>query len=212
MRTKSERKRREILQAAAAVFHEAGFERASMEDIRKKAGFSKATLYSYFASKEELFMEIVVDATESQFQATLDALDPSVDDIRQALGGFGVRFLTLLYLTPVQSVRRLVVSEAGRSELGRKCFELGPQRSMAVVADYLGKAMEKGKLRQAEAMVAALHLKGLLESEWIDPFMFQVLEAPGAEALEASVERAVGVFMAAYGPSAEDVSTRKRRR
>lgn len=37
-------------------------------------------------------MEIVVDATESQFQATLDALDPSVDDIRQALGASGFAF------------------------------------------------------------------------------------------------------------------------
>jgi len=200
MRTKSETKRREILQAAAAVFQEAGFERSSMEDIRKRAGFSKATLYSYFASKEELFMEIVEEATESQFEATFDALDPLVDDIRQALAGFGLRFLSLLYLTPVQAVRRLVAAEAGRSELGRRCYELGPQRSMAAVAAYLGKAMAQGRLRQADTAVAALHLKGLLEAEWIDPFMFQVLEPPSDAALAASVERAVAVFMAAYGP------------
>lgn len=200
MRTKSETKRREILEAAAAAFQQAGFERTSMEDIRKQAGFSKATLYSYFPSKEELFLEIVVEAVESQFQATLDALDPSNEDIERALVGFGTRLLSLLYLTPVQAVRRLVVSEAGRSELGRKCYEMGPLRSVAAVAGYLGKAMEKGKLRRADATVAALHLKGLLEAEWIDPFMFQVLEAPDADALAASVERAVAVFMAAYGP------------
>lgn len=109
-------------------------------------------------------------------------------------------------------MRWLVVSEAGRSELGRKCFERGPARSMAVVADYLGKAMEQGKIRHADAMVAALHLKGLLEAEWIDPFMFQVLEAPGTEALTASVDRAVVVFMAAYGPAADTGSARPERR
>ncbi|RJF92466.1 TetR/AcrR family transcriptional regulator [Noviherbaspirillum saxi] len=200
MKTKSETKRQEILKAATEVFQEAGFERTSMEDIRKRAGFCKATLYSYFPSKEELFMEIVIDASEAHFQATLDALDPSYDDIKQALVGFGTRLLSLLYLTPVQAVRRLVVSEAGRSELGKKCYEVGPVRSVAAVADYLGKAMEKGKLRQANPQVAAVHLKGLLEAEWIDPFMFQVLEVPSSDELTASVERAVTVFMAAYGP------------
>jgi AcrR family transcriptional regulator len=200
MRTKSATKRQAILDAAAAVFQEHGFERTSMEDIRKRADFSKATLYSYFPSKEELFMEIVMDATDAQFQATYDALDPAGENIEEALVSFGTRFLTLLYLTPVQAVRRLVVSEAGRSELGKKCYEIGPQRSMAAVGAYLGAAMEKGKLRKADPRLAALHLKGLLEAEWIDPFMFRTIEEPAAGELRASVERAVEVFMAAYGP------------
>jgi AcrR family transcriptional regulator len=200
MRTKSEAKRQAILDAAAAVFQENGFERTSMEDIRKRAAFSKATLYSYFPSKDELFMEIVLAAVESQFQATLDALDPSYEDIGQALVTFGTKLLVLLYLTPVQAVRRLVVSEAGRSELGKQCYALGPVASLAAIAAFLGQAMEKGKLRKADPQVAAAHLKGLLESEWIDPFMFQTIAEPGVPELEASASRAVAVFMAAYGP------------
>lgn len=203
MRTKSATKRQAILDAAAAVFQENGFERTSMEDIRKRADLSKATVYSHFPSKEELFMEIVMEATDAQFQATLDALDPSSKEIDQALVSFGTRFLTLLYLTPVQAVRRLVVSEAGRSELGKKCYEIGPVRSMAAVAAYLAAAMEQGKLRMADSRLAALHLKGLIEAEWIDPFMFQTLDDPSPEAIGASVERAVAVFMAAYGPTAD---------
>jgi AcrR family transcriptional regulator len=202
VRTKSPAKRQAILDAAATLFQENGFERTSMEDIRKRADFSKATLYSYFPSKEELFMEIVIDATDAQFQATLDALDPANEDIGQALVSFGIRLLVLLYLTPVQAVRRLVVSEAGRSELGRKCYEIGPVRSVVVVADYLGKAMEQGTLRPADPRIAAIHLKGLLESEWLEPFMFQTFEPPSTEELSASVTRAVAVFLAAYGPLA----------
>lgn len=200
MRSKSEAKRQAILDAAAAVFQEHGFERTSMEDIRKRAEFSKATLYSYFASKDELFLEIVLAATETQYQATLGALDAAPEDIGQALVGFGTRLLALLYLTPVQAVRRLVVSEAGRSELGKKCFEVGPVASLAAIADYLGRAMGQRKLRKADPRIAAAHLKGLLESEWIDPFMFQTLAEPTVAELEASATRAVAVFMAAYGP------------
>lgn len=200
MRTKSEARRQAILQAAAEVFRGSGFEHASMSDIRARVGCSKPTLYSYFASKEELFSEVVFEATEIEFQATLQALDPTMQNITQALESFGQRLLTLLYSPQVQAVRRLVVSEAGRSGLGRKCYEMGPVRSEAAIAAFLQHAMDQGKLRQANPRIAGLHLKGLLEAEWIEPFLFQSLSEPSADQIRDTVARAVAVFMAAYGP------------
>lgn len=199
MRTKSETRRQAILQAATEVFRESGFERSSMADIRERVGCSKPTLYSYFASKEELFSEVVFEATEHEFQATLQALDPAEGDITLALQRFGQRLLSLLYSPQVQAVRRMVVAQAGRTELGRKCYELGPERSEAAVADFLQQAMNLGQLRQADPRVAGLHLKGLLEAEWIDPFLFGLQLQPDAEQIRATVERAVRVFLAAYG-------------
>jgi len=123
-----------------------------------------------------------------------------VPDVTQALEQFGQRLLSLLYSPQVQAVRRLVVSEAGRSELGRQCYELGPVRSEADAAAFLQHAMAAGKLRPADARVAAAHLRGLLEAEWIDRFLFQVLQEPSSEEIGSTVRRAVAVFMAAYGP------------
>lgn len=210
MRTKSETRRTAILEAAAEVFAEAGFERASMEDIRRRVGYSKPTLYSYFASKEELFLEVLLAATEAEFQATHAALDPAMDDIRNALFSFGVRLLTLLYVSQVNALRRLVISEAGRSDLGKKCFEVGPYRSQQVVAEFLRNAMEKQKLRQADPHIAALHLFSLLESEWIYRFIFQTLQTPNAKEITETADRAISVFMAAYGPqSGSGMSSRR---
>lgn len=203
MRTKSDTRRQAILNAAAKVFQETGFERASMSAICERLGYSKATLYNYFASKEELFSAVVFDATEAEFQATLEALDPTMQDITQALELFGQRLLTLIYSPQVQAMRRLVVSEAGRSGLGGKCYELGPVRNEAVAAEFLQQAMNMGKLRQADARIAALHLRGLLDAEWLDRFLFQVLKEIRADELKLSVQRAVSAFMAAYGPSDE---------
>lgn len=200
MRTKSETRRQAILKAAAEIFQESGFERTSMEDIGRHVGYSKATLYSYFPSKDELFFEVMLEATEAGFQATHAALDPHIKDVRLALTSFGSRLLTLLYFSQVQAVRRLVVSEAGRGNLGRKCYEIGPVRSQAVVAAFLRQAMDKGTLRQADPYVACLHLKGLLEAEWLDRFICQVLETPSSTEIAETVERAISVFMAAYGP------------
>ena len=57
MRTKSDEKRQAILDVAAEVFREAGFERASMSEICTRVGGAKATLYNHFASKDELFLK-----------------------------------------------------------------------------------------------------------------------------------------------------------
>jgi AcrR family transcriptional regulator len=200
MRAKTETRRQAILQAAAEVFQETGFERTTMATICERLGYSKATLYNYFASKEELFSAVVFDATEAEFQATLEALDATLQDMTEALEKFGRGLLALLYSTQVQAMRRLIVAEAGRSELGRKCYELGPVRSEAAMAAFLQQAMDAGQLRQADARIAALHLRGLLEAEWLDRFLFQTLAPTSGEEISATVQRAVAAFMAAYGP------------
>jgi len=200
MRAKTETRRQAILDAAAEVFQETGFERTTMAAICERLGYSKATLYNYFASKEELFSAVVFEATEAEFQATLEALDTTLADMTEALQKFGRGLLTLLYSPQVQAVRRMVVAEAGRSELGKQCYELGPVRNEAAAAAFLQHAMDAGRLRQADARIAALHLRGLLEAEWLDRFLFQTLEPISTEEINATVDRAVAAFMAAYGP------------
>jgi AcrR family transcriptional regulator len=200
MRIKTEGRRQAIVDAAAQVFREMGYARASMADISTHVGFSKATLYSYFTSKEELFYEVVTEAAEAEFQATLEALDHAVQEIEPALQRYGERLLALLYSPQVQAVRRLVISEAGRSDLGKRCYELGPARSQAVIARFLADAMEEGKLKRADARVAALHLHGLLEAEWLERFLFQTVDELSRRQVTESVARAVAVFVAAYAP------------
>lgn len=200
MRTKTETRKQAILTAAAEVFKETGFERATMSDICARVGYSKATLYSYFSSKEELFFEVISMAAEEGFQATHQALDTNKKDITRALESFGQRLLVFLYSPQLQTVRRLVVAEAGRSDLGKRCFELGPKRSGLEIGNFLQHAMDAGKLRSADTRIAAMHLKALLEAEWIEHFMCQTLEEPNTKEIADSVQRAVAVFMAAYGP------------
>ncbi len=48
-------KRESILSAAQVQFSRYGFRRTSMEDIAKETGVSRASLYSYFENKEEIF-------------------------------------------------------------------------------------------------------------------------------------------------------------
>lgn len=52
-------KRQNIINAAERVFFSKGYDTTKMEDIAAEAEFSKGTLYLYFKSKEELYLEIV---------------------------------------------------------------------------------------------------------------------------------------------------------
>jgi AcrR family transcriptional regulator len=198
MKKKTETKRQAILDIAAEVFREMGFERASMSEICRRVGGSRATVYNYFPSKETLFFEVMHQANEAEFMAIHQVLDHATEDISDALRHFGEGLLKLIYSPNVMATRRLVISSFGNGELGRVCFELGPQRSLKEVAEFLSAAMEKGKLRQCDPHIATQHLRGLLESELIDGFAFQMTIDTSSKRIKEIVARAVSVFMAAY--------------
>ena len=201
MKKKTEARRQAIVDVAAEVFRELGFERASMAEICRRVGFSSATLYNYFASKEMLFYEVMYEANEAEFQTVHELLNHSTEDIADALRHFGERFITLVYSPDIMAVRRLVTASFGHGEFSRNCFEQGPKRSTNDLSAFLLEAMKKGTLRQCDPVVATLHLRGLLESELLDTFIFQIEGDISPERIKGIVGRAVAVFMAAYGPS-----------
>ncbi|MBS3818169.1 TetR/AcrR family transcriptional regulator [bacterium] len=59
-----EENRLSILRAGEEVFARKGYSLTTMDDIAREAQFSKATLYSYFRSKNEIFFEIILNSHE----------------------------------------------------------------------------------------------------------------------------------------------------
>lgn len=81
------RKRAAIVDAAREVFEESGFKDARIADIAKKAGASYGSFYTYFASKEEIFQEVVQQVTNEMFEFSRPGsspLDNPVDRIEAA--------------------------------------------------------------------------------------------------------------------------------
>ena len=56
---KRKKKEKFIIKAAEKVFAESGFHNAKMDDIAHEAGITKVTLYSYFQSKENLYLAVI---------------------------------------------------------------------------------------------------------------------------------------------------------
>jgi len=75
--TDFEDKRRAILDKAAAVFAEMGLERASMAEVARRAGASKALLYHYYPSKSVLIFDIIHAHLSELDEALVRADDPA---------------------------------------------------------------------------------------------------------------------------------------
>ena len=75
-RKKEERQIRKarIIDAALSVFDRSGIERTTMEEIAVEAGFGKATLYYYYPSKDDVYIEIMVTGWKSLWQEIEDAI------------------------------------------------------------------------------------------------------------------------------------------
>ncbi|MBK1889161.1 TetR/AcrR family transcriptional regulator [Undibacterium sp. 14-3-2] len=198
MKMKTEAKRQAILSVAAQAFQELGFERTSMSEICARLGGSKATLYNYFASKEELFFEIMYKSAETKRQAMFDAFDQTNTDITDALRYFGEHLLSFLYSPEIMAQRHMAITAPG--QLGKLLYERGILSSQSIITNFLQDAMTQGKLRQGNAAVATLQLHGLLEAELINPFLFKLLEHVSEAEIKAITARAIDVFMAAYAP------------
>lgn len=92
MQSKSERTRRQILDAAARVLNERGYAGTTVADIAKVVGIKAGSIYYHFDSKDDLVervmghsMEEVHDRVRDAVDALGDAVDP-VERIRAAIG------------------------------------------------------------------------------------------------------------------------------
>src|SRR5262245_24140100 len=87
---RSERSRKKILDSARAIFFDQGFERANLDDVARRAGLAKGTIYRYFDSKAELYVEVLVQNADTfleRMQRVVDSRDTPSEQIRR-LGRF----------------------------------------------------------------------------------------------------------------------------
>ncbi len=71
-RKERQQRERQILRAAKKVFVKKGFRAATMEEIARTARLSKAAIYLYFPSKEDLYLEVVYTVFQHFFQFAME--------------------------------------------------------------------------------------------------------------------------------------------
>ncbi len=194
-------KRQAILDVAYRLFRTHGFDGTSVSELTIQVGGSKATIYSHFSSKEELFVECMTAAVEAYITGAIAQLDGSGTDPGTVLREFGANILNFDSSPDMVAVRRLIITEASRSGIGKLFFAkiIALQGHMA---ELLSRFMASGVLRADDADFAANQLRALLEAEILEPLLLHVREdSPNEKEIALAADRAVATFLRAYAPA-----------
>jgi AcrR family transcriptional regulator len=193
------RKFAQVLAGARKVFMADGFEGASVDDIAKAAGVSKATLYSYFPDKRLLFMEVATAECNLMAARVTERIDDShpVREVLTVTGGHLVRFLLSDF---AQQIFRICVAERERfPELGRAFYASGPEMGRDRIAAYLSCAVARGELVIEDIPLAAEQFSELCKVKLWTMAVFGIQTEFSEQEMDDLVRNAVDMFLARYG-------------
>jgi AcrR family transcriptional regulator len=197
---KTDQKRQHILDTAYHLFQSKGFANTSMSEITSEAGGSKATVYNYFSSKEELFLECMTSVTNRYLEGMFNSLKNPKAELSAALLDTAKNVLRYLCTQEMLSSKRLMIAESERSGIG-KLFYRKLEGYLEELAAFLRRAMDEGYLRRADPMLAAHQLRALIEEDLAERCLMGAHKLPPAAAVVSrAAENAVTTFIRAYAP------------
>ena len=198
MRVMTDEKRQEIVAAAWDVFRVKGFDGTSMSDVSERLGGSKATLYRYFSSKDELFAaaleEVIGDSAARVFAGLWDE-----GDIETRLLEFGNIYMKARMQDDMIAIERALIAEGARSDLGERLRRQFVQPYWRRLTAVFNHEMRAARMHKGDPWVATWQFRGMIEGELVERRLHGDLTITEA-ALETSVAEGVKVFMRAYGP------------
>lgn len=154
----------EILDQAATIFAERGFEGTGIRDIAEAMNMSRPTVYHYIKTKEHLLEQIVDEITEDVV-AWLAALraDESLDSLERVSAM--VRGLALRITRRPAHMRLLTSSEARLPEPAATRHANGRRTILKQMAAVIGEGVAAGELRPVDERIAAFAVLGMCD--WI---------------------------------------------
>jgi AcrR family transcriptional regulator len=157
-----------LLAVAVAVFNERGYDGTSMEDLSRRLGISKSSIYYHVSSKEELLALALDRALDGLFAVVeeIRASDaPAIDRLERLVrASVGVLADRLPYVTLLLRARGNTSTERGALARRREFDQ--------IVADLVKEAERDGDIRpDVEPAVTARLLFGMINSlvEWYRP-------------------------------------------
>jgi len=158
---RAEDRPREICAAALEVFAEKGFAAAKLDEIARRAGVSKGTLYLYFADKEQLFRAVVRNSIAPNVEAIISALG-SVDlPFAEVVPAFFAAFAHNVGRLPIGAVAKMVMGESRNfPELARVWHDEIASKAIGAIAGLFTRAQKKGEVRAGDPRLYAFSLMG----------------------------------------------------
>ncbi|MCC8938882.1 TetR/AcrR family transcriptional regulator [Bradyrhizobium sp. Arg68] len=147
---RSAERRAAIVEAAMDEFVARGFAATRLDDIAKRAGVAKGTLYLHFKDKESMFEELIRTALVPLI-SRLAAPPTITGPVRDAVEGFAEIFIREVATTRRGDIIRLIVSEGPRfPAIADFYFREVVSKGLAAMHRLVQLAITRGEIRQKE--------------------------------------------------------------
>jgi AcrR family transcriptional regulator len=179
---RAEDRPREICTAALDVFAEKGFAAARLDEIARRAGVSKGTLYLYFKDKEDLFRAVVRDTVAPNIEVIRASLAGAEMTFADVIRLFLPRFAEITGRVPVGAVAKMVIGESRNfPELAKVWHDHVASKAIGMIAELIERAQARGEVRPGDPRLHAFTLMGpmvlgLLWRETLQPAGGAVLD------------------------------------
>jgi TetR/AcrR family transcriptional repressor of mexJK operon len=165
-RPEQEKKRAEILRAALVLFGENGFAGTNMDEIANAVGVSKATLYLFCDSKEDLLVQVLQESTFNILSKNIN-VEHDDEHWEEAIKKVGCSYLEIAHQPDRVALLRTVIRESAKHpEIGALYYKKGFKAACLNVVDYLKRLRKLGiiKMNDGDIMMAVHIYFGSLQS------------------------------------------------
>jgi AcrR family transcriptional regulator len=160
-RRRKEARPDEIVDAALVVFAEKGFAAAKLDDISRRAGISKATLYLYFDTKEEIFRAVARTAVASLLKALETQAKGADAPFAELAPKLLERAAELMKGGRVPAIARMVIGESRNfPDLARIWHDDVVTSIIGIITGIIARAQARGEVAPGDPRLHAFSLMG----------------------------------------------------
>ncbi|MGK7664345.1 TetR/AcrR family transcriptional regulator [Marinovum sp. E06] len=191
----------DVMIGARKVFFRCGYEGATVDAIAAEGKVSKATLYSYYPTKEQLFLSVIESECGRLADEILRPLIASLEP-RAQLEELALRMVDLtLDDTYIRLLRTCVGASEALPDAGEVYFAAGPKPARELVGRILERLTREGALDVDDVRRASDHFIHLCVSGLLMPRLLAVKRAVHRE---KHAREAVAAFLRLYGSGHRD--------
>jgi len=151
-------RRKRIVEASQRMFSETAYNDVQMDDVAKAAGVAKPTLYRYFATKEELFLEgldLMLEDLAIQAEASARSSNSAGEALRA-----GVQIALNTLGRCIAAIHAFDGNDASLGDRGRAIIRERVKRIRDTFAQVVSRGMQNGEFRSVDPLFASLAILG----------------------------------------------------
>ncbi len=154
-----ERRRTEILEAAARVFAERGYDATTTRDIAEAVDMGESTLYNYFQNKREVLLAIV-----NRKRLELDEFFAQIGPVVDRPGLVNLIDQMMVFWFSRANFTRTLIGEAWRNPEIMSVLQERLERLIILIQAYLENQVEAGHFRTIQTLLVARMILGMFFS------------------------------------------------